>query len=129
MVYYANYSNPFSDEEKQRYIVVGIARLGETVGNEMFFNNISEETAKNYVNELVWQRTLTSLYPEQGMRIPFEQYYDRPEVLENIVIEPDNLRAFKYATREIADDDLITLVERLIGVADYLSEYGDTTQN
>ena len=129
MVYYANYSNPFSDEEKQRYIVVGIARLGETVGNEMFFNNISEETAKNYANGLVWQRTLTSLYPEQGMRIPFEQYYDYPEVLENIVIEPDNPRAFKYATREIADDDLITLVERLIGVADYLSEYGDTTQN
>ncbi|MCL2203701.1 MAG: AAA family ATPase [Defluviitaleaceae bacterium] len=128
LVYYANYSNPFSDEEKQRYIVVGIARLGD-VGKEMFYENVPEEIAKYYANGLVWQRSLTSLYPEQGMRIPFERYFDNQEVLEGIVIEPDNPRAFKYATREIADDDLITLVERLIGVADYLSERGDTTQN
>lgn len=63
------------------------------------------------------------------MRIPYEFYYGKQEVLDNIIIEPDNPRAFKYATREISDDDLITLVERLIGVADYLTELGDTSQN
>jgi len=129
LVYYANYSNPFSNEEKQRYIVVGIARLGQPVGSEMFYENVSEEIKRDYANGLVWQRSITSAYPEQGMRIPYELYYSNQEVLDNIVIEPDNPRAFKYATREIADDDLITLVERLIGVADYLSEHGDTSQN
>jgi len=129
LVYYANYSNPFSDEEKQRYIVVGIARLDQPVGNELFFENVSKDIADNYAGGLVWQRALTSSYPEQGMRIPYEQYYDNQEVLDNIVIEPDNPRAFKYATREISDDDLITLVERLINVADYLADLGDTTQN
>jgi len=129
LVYYANYSNPFSDEEKQRYILVGIARLGDSIGKEIFFNDVSDEVAQNYANGLVWQRSLTSLYPEQGMRIPYEKYYDNQEVLDNIVIEPENPRAFKYATREISDDDLITLVERLIGVADYLFEYGDRSQN
>jgi len=129
LVYYANYSNPFSDEEKQRYIVIGIARLGHSAGTEMFYDNVSEELAKIRAGGLVWQRTLSSLYPEQGMRIPYEHYYDNREVLDNIVIEPDNPRAFKYATREISDDDLITLVERLIGVADYLSDYGDKSQN
>ena len=129
LVYYANYSNPFSDEEKQRYIVVGIARLSQPVGREMFYENVSEENRRDYANGLVWQRSLTSAYPEQGMRIPYELYYGNQEVLDNIIIEPDNPRAFKYATREISDDDLITLVERLIGVADYLSECGDTSQN
>ena len=128
LVYYASYSNPFSDEETQRYIVVGIARL-QDIGKEMFYENVSEEIAKKYAGGFIWQRTLTSLYPEQGMRIPYELYYDNQEVLENIIIEPDNPRAFKYATREISDDDLITLVERLIGVSDYLSALGDTTQN
>jgi len=129
MVYYANYSNPFSDEEKQRYIVVGIARLGQPVGNELFYENVSDDIAKKYAGGFIWQRSLTSAYPEQGMRIPYEQYYDNQEVLDKIVIEPDNPRAFKYATREISDDDLITLVERLISVAYYLDELGDTTQN
>lgn len=129
LVYYANYSNPFSDEEKQRYIVVGIARLSQPVGREMFFENVSEENKRDFANGIVWQRSLTSEYPEQGMRIPYEIYYGNQEVLHNIIIEPDNPRAFKYATREISDDDLITLIERLIGVADYLSELGDTSQN
>ena len=129
LVYYANYSNPFSNEERQRYIVVGIARLSQPVGEEVFFDDVSEEIKRNYANGLVWQRSLTSAYPEQGMRIPYELYYNNQQVLDNIIIEPDNPRAFKYATREISDDDLITLVERLIGVADFLSGYGDTSQN
>lgn len=129
LVYYANYSNPFSDEERQRYIVVGIARLSETVGKEIFFENVSEENKRDYADGLVWQRTLTSNYPEQGMRIPYELYYDNKQILDNIIVEPDNTRAFKYATREISDDDLITLVERMMGVADFLSDYGDTSQN
>ena len=129
LVYYANYSNPFSGEESQRYVVVGIARLSQPVGSEIFYDNCSDEIKQKYANGLVWQRTLTSDYPEQGMRIPYELYYDNQEVLDNITIEPDNPRAFKYATREISDDDLITLVERLIGAADFLSDYGDTSQN
>lgn len=129
LVYYSNYSNPFSDEEKQRYIIAGIARLSQPVGREMFFENVSEENKRDFANGLVWQRSLTSAYPEQGMRIPYELYYSNQEVLDNIIIEPDNPRAFKYATRQISDDDLITLVERLIGVADFLSECGDTSQN
>ncbi|NLK39788.1 MAG: AAA family ATPase [Clostridiales bacterium] len=129
LVYYANYSNPFSDEEKQRYIVVGIARLGQEVGREMFFEDVSEEIKKKYADGIIWQRALTSDYPEKGMRIPYELYFDNEEVLNNIIIEPDNPRPFKYASRKISDDDLITLVERLIGVADFLYEYGDTSQN
>jgi len=63
-MYYANYSNPFSDEETQRYIVVGIARLSEPVGKEMFFENVPDDIAgfrmarvakKNYAGGRVWQ--------------------------------------------------------------------------
>lgn len=61
----------------------------------MFFENVSEENRRNYANGLVWQRALTSVYPEQGMRIPYKLYYNDQEVLDNIIIEPDNPKAFK----------------------------------
>jgi len=51
LVYYANYSNPFSDEEAQRYIVVGIARLSG-IGKEMFYENVSEDIAKSTQEDL-----------------------------------------------------------------------------
>lgn len=129
LVYYANYSNPFSDDEAQRYVVIGISRLNEPPGDALFFENVSDEEKKYYANGLVWQRTITSAYPDQGFHIPYEKYIDKPEIIEKILFVPDNPRLFKYATREIPDDDMVNIVEHFIGIVDVLIEIGDTTQN
>jgi ATP-dependent exoDNAse (exonuclease V) alpha subunit len=129
LVYYANYSNPFSDDESQRYVVVGISRLKEPAGEPLFYDNVSDDEKKYYANGLVWQRTLTSAYPDEGFHVPYEKYMGNPEVLEKILYVPDNARLFKYATREISDDDMVTIVENFIGIVDVLIEIGDTTQN
>jgi ATP-dependent exoDNAse (exonuclease V) alpha subunit len=128
IVYYANYSNPFSTEETQCYAIIGVARL-KAVGALHYYEDVSESYRQRYANGAVWQMPLTSRYPDEGFRIPYEKYTERPDVLEQLLVAPENSRAFKYATRTINNDDLISLVERFIGVADTLIELDDTTQN
>jgi hypothetical protein len=126
--YYANYSNPFSDEEHPRYVVAGISRL-KSVGEELFYEGCSEETRKRYGGGFVWDRNLTSHYPHQGLRIPYHRYRDDPEVLGRIALVPDNARCFKYGTRHVSDDEALELVEQLLEVADLLQERKDDSEN
>lgn len=82
-----------------------------------------------YANGVVWQRPITSNYPEEGFRIPYEKYMDDPEILDRILLVPDNPRNFKYATRIVTNDDALSMVERFIEVVNTLIEIGDTSQN
>jgi hypothetical protein len=126
--YYANYSNPFSEEENQRYVVVGMARI-KKVGDWLFYPGADAETRQKYGGAFVWQKPITSHYPEQGLRLPYHLYRDRPDVLDNILFVPDNARNFKYAARLISDDDALSLVERFLGIARYLERLGDRTDD
>jgi len=125
--YYANYSNPFSEDDTQRYVLVGMARI-KRLGDELYYQNVSEETKKKYVG-FVWQRNVTSDYPDQGVRIPYHRYMERPDVLEQILIVPSNPRLCKYATRHVSDDEALELVEQFLGAAVRLKELGDTSEN
>lgn len=126
--YYANYSNPFSEEEHPLYVVVGVSRL-KKVGEEMFYEGSSENTRKRYGGGFVWDRNITSHYPDEGFRIPYHRYADSPEILARIGLVPDNVRCFKYGTRHISDDEALELVERLIEVAAALRDLGDTSES
>lgn len=125
--YYANYSNPFSEEDQRRYVLVGISRI-KRLGDELFYSNVSEETKKKYVG-FVWQRNVTSDYPNQGFRIPYHRYMDQPDILQQILLVPSNPRLCKYATRHISDDEALELVEQFLGIAVRLQELGDTSEN
>lgn len=127
IVYYANYSNPFSEEDARRYVVVGISRV-KAVGDELCWDNQSEAMEQRY-GPNVWDRNITSDYSDQGFRIPYHLYRDRPEVLERLLFVPDNPRLFKYATRQFSDDDALSVVERLAEVVDVLIELGDTSED
>lgn len=122
--YYANYSNPFSTEEENRYVVVGMSRIKQ-VGDELTWTDQSKKMEENY-GPNVWLRSITSNYPEQGLRIPYHAYMDQPDVLERILFVPDNPRSFKYATRHISDDGALGLVERMLEIVSVLEEIGDT---
>ncbi len=128
LFYYANYSNPFSEEDYPKYVLVGISRL-KSVGNFQYYDNVSERIKERYANGVVWQMPLTSHYPEQGFRIPYEKYMDRPDIIEKILFVPENARNFKYATRPVSNDDALSMVERLLNIVNILLEEGDDTQN
>jgi exodeoxyribonuclease V alpha subunit len=118
--YYANYSNPFSEEEARRYVVVGVSRLKE-VGDELFYDSVPAEAMQRH-GGFVWARNVTSNYPDEGFRLPYHRFREDTEALERFLVVPANPRNFKYGSRHISDDDALTLVEQLLGATTALAE-------
>ncbi|MGB4057257.1 MAG: AAA family ATPase [Alphaproteobacteria bacterium] len=125
--YYANFSNPFSDEDNLKYVIVGVSRI-KKIGAELLWDGQSDAMRDRY-GPNAWFRDVTSHYPDQGMRIPYHRYMDQPNVLEKILLTPENTRDFKYATRHISDDGALSLIERFMEIAGALEEIGDTSEN
>ncbi len=126
--YYANYSNPFSEDEAKRYVLIGLSRV-KALGEELFYESCSKEVKEKYAGGFIWQRAITSHYPDQGLRLPYHAYRDSPEVLQRIALFPENPRLCKYATRHLNDDDALGLVEGFHRVVLDLLELGDTTED
>ena len=126
--YYANYSNPLSEDEAQRYVLVGLSRI-KAVGDELMYAGCSDRIRQRYGGGFVWDRTITSHYPEQGLRIPYHLYLERPELLERFALSPENPRTCKYGSRHLSDDDALGLVEQFLVSVTVLQEIGDTSEN
>ena len=117
--YYANKSNPFSEEDNRNFALIGISRL-KKVGDIMFYDNVSEANRKKYANGFVWQVPITSHFPDEGFSIPYHKYRYQPDILEKITYIPEIANNFKYGTKHISDDDALIYVERLTEIVDYL---------
>ena len=113
IVYYANHSNPFSEEDARRYVIVGMSRV-KAVGEIMFYEGCSESVRQRYGGGFVWQLPVTSHYPDQGFRLPYHLYLDQPDLLARFLCVPENARNFKYASRQFSDDEALVLVEQLL---------------
>jgi exodeoxyribonuclease V alpha subunit len=121
--YYANYSNPFSEEDARRYAIVGVSRLKQ-VGEELFYDGVSDE-AKHRHGGFVWARNVTNNYPDEGFRLPYHRFREDPEALERFLVVPANPRNFKYGSRHVSDDDALTLVDQLLEAVGRLREMDD----
>jgi hypothetical protein len=86
----------------------------------MYYKGVSDKDYQRYAGGFVWHLPITSNYPEEGFKIPFENYYDDEDVFNNLLVVPDNPRNFKYASRHISNDDALGLVEQLINICEYL---------
>lgn len=126
--YYAGYSNPFSEEDSDNFVIVGISRIKQ-IHDFLFYNNATEDIRKRYANGLVWQKPITSCYPDEGFCIPYWKYADDEDILNRLVVKPANREPFKYASREVPADDAIDVVNQLIGVVDTLIELDDKTED
>ena len=110
--YYAGYSNPFSENEENNYVITGISRV-KKIESTYYYDNTSEEIQQRYAGGFVWQRPVTSTYPDEGFCIPYWKYMDNEDVLNRLVIKPLHRSPFKYASREIANDDAIEIINQL----------------
>lgn len=126
--YYAGYSNPFSEDEEDNYIIAGISKI-KHIDDFHYYPNASDEIKKTYAGAVVWQKPITSAYPDEGFCIPYWKYMDNEKVLQKIVIKPQNRSPFKYGSREVTNDDAIDLINQFISVVDYLIEINDDTEN
>lgn len=128
IIYYANYSNPANSGEEQRYLIAGIARLKQ-IANTRTYAGASKEDREKYGGAFIWQRDITSHYPDQGVRIPYHRYLDSPDAFARIAVFPSNPRPYKYGTRLLSDDDALEVVEQLLDATYELQALGDTSEN
>lgn len=126
--YYANYSNPLSEEDSQRYVLVGVSRIIK-VGPELFYENVEPEIAQKYAGGMIWARDVSAAFPDEGVRLPFHKYLDDPERLAEIAIFPENANLCKYGSKHLSDDDAIGILEQFLDKVRFLRDLGDDTEN
>ncbi len=126
--YYANYSNPLSQEEAPRYVLIGVSRI-VSVGEELFYENVNEQVAERYVGGIVWARNISAAFPDEGVRLPYHRYIDDPERLAEIALVPEDPRLCKYGSKHLTDDEAIGLLEQFLDKIRFLRELKDTTED
>ncbi len=126
--YYAGYSNPFSEGEEDNYVIVGVSRV-KRIDDFYFFENTSEKIKNDYAGGFVWQKPITSNYPDEGFCIPYWKYLNDEELSERLVVKPHNRSPFKYGSREVTNDDAIEVLLQLTEAVDTLIEIGDDTED
>lgn len=126
--YYAGYSNPFSEGEEENYVIVGVSRL-KKMDSFHFYENTTEEIKQKYAGGFVWQKPITSMYPEEGLCIPYWKYLHDEKLSERLALKPVNRTPFKYGSREVTNDDAIEVIHQMIEKIDVLIEIGDKTED
>lgn len=126
--YYANYSNPLSDEEEPRYVIIGVSRIAE-VGEEIFYDNVSPDVAEKFAGGLIWGRQITSHYPNEGVRLPYHRYLEDPDQLATLAIYPERAALCKYGSKHVSDDEAIGFLEQFLSKVQLLKKIGDKTEN
>lgn len=107
--YYVNQGNPL-DENASR-VVVGVGRISE-VGPQLYFG----VTPKYQDQYPVWSRRISQIFPDQGVRIPYQEYLEKDLPTDNIVCRvPRNaLLPFSYGGEHVSDDIAVAILERVI---------------
>ncbi len=126
--YYANYSNPFSEEENPRYALIGVSRV-KKVGDRLTYDESTASIRERFADGMIWARNVSSNYPNEGMRLPYHRYRDDPETLQRIAVFPENPRTCKYGARLLTNDDAIGLLEQFLSAICELKVLGDDSEN
>lgn len=126
--YYAGYSNPFSENEENNYVVVGVSRI-KKIDDFHYYENPTNQIKADFAGGVVWQKPITSNYPNEGFAVPYWKYMENESILDRIVIKPLHRSPFKYGSREVSDDDAIEIILQLLNTVEVLIEAGDDTEN
>jgi ATP-dependent exoDNAse (exonuclease V) alpha subunit len=108
--FYVNHGNPLKEEKSDR-ILVGIGRISK-IGNQLFFGK-----KKGYMEDYpIWSRCIIHNFPEEGIRLPYQEYINNGYDLSNIVCTiPISARPyFSYVAEHVPDDIAVGIIERVI---------------
>ena len=117
--YYCNHGNPL-DENASR-IIIGVGKIAR-ISPQIYFG-----TKPEYPGQYpVWSRCITQAYPEQGVRIPYQEYLRGNHVADPIVCKvPLNARLpFSYGAEHVSDDVAVAILERVIQSIERVSSDG-----
>lgn len=114
VVFYVN-STPAAEDKKR--VIVGIGRIKEK-SKMARFGNSEEKPGPNYV----WQRGITQNYPEEGFRLPYQEYIEQGLDPEKILLTaPEDFdEQFKYVSEHVSDGAMLAVVEKLSKIIDQI---------
>lgn len=107
--YYCNHGNPLSENIAR--VIIGVGRISE-IGPQLYFG-----TKPGYEDRYpVWSRRITQDYPNQGVRIPYQEYINSGQSTDQILCNlPQNaFLSFSYVGEHVSDDIGVAVLERII---------------
>lgn len=108
--FYVNHGNPLKEEKSDR-ILVGIGRISK-IAPQLYFGK-----KKGFKDDYpLWSRCITHNFPEEGVRLPYQEYIEAGHEPSNIVCTiPSSARPFfSYVAEHISDDVAVGILERCI---------------
>ena len=54
------------------------------VGPELFYEDVKPNIAEKYAGGMIWARDISSTYPDEGLRLPYQSYLDDPARLAGV---------------------------------------------
>lgn len=107
--FYCNHGNPIGDGPAR--LLVGASRLS-ALGPQLMFGKTPEYGA----DHPVWSRRVTHAFPEQGVRLPLQEYLRAGQALDGLVctMSDDGAKAFSFVSEHVPDDIAVGALERLV---------------
>jgi exodeoxyribonuclease V alpha subunit len=109
LIFYYVKGNPV-DENSPR-LIVGVGRIKE-VGPQLYFDG-SDTPGIQYP---IWTRTVTQDYPNQGFRLPYQEYLRQNEDPLSFAcyVPKESILQFSFVGEHLTDDQAVGILERLI---------------
>lgn len=110
--YYVNHGNPV-DENAVR-LIVGVGRIA-AVGPQLYFGG-TDPRDPNGFQFPIWTRTVTQNYPNEGFRLPYQEYVRAGHDPKAIAcyLPRSALLPFSFIGEHVTDDMAVAILERLI---------------
>lgn len=107
--YYLNRANPLTEREAR--VLVGVGRV-KHIGDPHYFG----QTEKYKDDYPIWSRAVTQSYPEEGVRLPYQEYLEGGHDVAGILcpVPTGALGEFSYVAEHVSDDVALSAVERVI---------------
>ena len=107
--FYAKDGHPLSEDHGR--VLVGIGRISE-IGEQIHFPDTPHPDAPHPV----WARRITQNYPEEGVRLPYQEYLNEGHDMDDILcpVAYDAKEEFSYVANHVPDDTAIGMLERFL---------------
>jgi hypothetical protein len=119
LVFYYVKENPV-DENVNR-LIVGVGRLKD-VGPQLYFEG-TDIPGQRYP---LWTRSITQDYPEQGFRLPYQEYLLMGEDPRSFAcyVPRESILQFSFVGEHLTDDQAVGILERLIQSVETVKQEG-----
>ena len=107
--YYLDKANPLAEDESR--VLVGIGRIAN-IGSTTYFGS-----NKKFPDPLpVWSRPVTQNWPDEGVRLPYQEYLEKGASTDEILCTVPNINksAFSYVGEHVSDDVAVGVIERIV---------------